>query len=354
MASETISSVVIVHTTKVIKVYGIKNKKMDLWPHTPVLSEGFLQVSPIHRLFFQVYGQDAPDAPAAVFLHGGPAAGCDPLRSHRFFDPSYYKIVVFDQRGSGRSEPNAGVDIEHAMMDNNTWTIVEDIEKLRIHLNISVWHVVFGGSWGSTLALAYSQTHTRYVKSLVLRGIFLFTQSDMDWLFETGGASELYPDKFEKYVSLIPEEERGSLIEAYHKRLTSTNEETRLEAARRFVEWELSISKVIVDTERLSRVLSDAKSFAPFALFECTFFKDKGYLRNSSQLLDDCWKISHLPVAIVHGRQDIVTRPSGAWALHKALPKSSISFIECAGHSDSEHGTERALVLAVDKMKQVA
>ena len=213
-----------------------------LYAHTPCLSEGFLEVSPVHRIFYQVHGQ--ADGPAAVFLHGGPAAGCNPDRAHRFFDPSFYKIVTFDQRGSGRSEPNAGVDTVAAMTDNNTWTIVEDIEKLRKHLNIPIWHLVFGGSWGSTLALAYSQTHPTMVKSMVLRGIFLFLKEDMAWLFECGGASSIYPDKFEKYVSVIPEDERHNMIEAYYKRLTSKDEAVKFEAAKRFVEWEISISKV--------------------------------------------------------------------------------------------------------------
>jgi proline iminopeptidase len=196
----------------------------------------------VHSIFYQVHGQQ--DGPAAVFLHGGPAAGCNPTRAHRFFDPSFYKIVTFDQRGSGRSEPNAGVDTEAAMTENNTWTIVEDIEKLRIHLDIPIWHLVFGGSWGSTLSLAYCQSHPLMVKSMVLRGIFLFLQEDMDWLFECGGASNIYPDKFEKYASIIPQSERGQMIEAYYKLLTSKDDAVKFEAAKRFVEWEISISKV--------------------------------------------------------------------------------------------------------------
>mmetsp|Transcript_1595 Transcript_1595/g.2545 ORF Transcript_1595/g.2545 Transcript_1595/m.2545 type:complete len:333 (-) Transcript_1595:111-1109(-) len=325
-----------------------------LYDHTPVVSEGFLQVSPVHRIFYQVYGQDYDTAPAAVFLHGGPAAGCDPLRAHRFFDPSFYKIVVFDQRGSGRSEPNAGVDTEKAMEDNNTWTLVEDIEKLRIHLSIPYWQLVFGGSFGSSLSLAYSQTYPSMVKSLVLRGIFLFLQEDMDWLFEVGGASEIYPDKFERYVGLIPEEERGNMIAAYRKRLTSTDDEVRFEAARRFVEWELNISKVHVCEERIKKTLSNARSFAPFALFECVFFEQKGYLTSPTQLLDNCSRIAHIPCTIVHGRQDIVCRPTCAWQLHKRLPLSTVEFIPNAGHSDSEPGTEAALVKATDAMKALA
>lgn len=214
----------------------------SLYEHTPVVSEGFLEVSDVHRIFYQVFGQST--GPACVFLHGGPAAGANPERAHRFFDPNFYKIVVFDQRGCGRSEPNAGVNLELAMEDNNTWSIVEDIEKLRKHLDIDIWHLVFGGSWGSTLSLAYSQSYPAVVKSLVLRGIFLFLKEDMDWLFQIGGASEIYPDAFEEYVSIIPEEERHDMIAAYYKRLTSPDEEIRFDAARRFAGWELKISKV--------------------------------------------------------------------------------------------------------------
>lgn len=323
----------------------------SLYKHTPVLTEGFLEVSPIHKIFYQVFGQR--DGPACVFLHGGPAAGSSPTRAHRFFDPSFYKIVVFDQRGCGRSEPNAGVDLKQAMTDNHTWTIVDDIEKLREHLAIPVWHLVFGGSWGSTLALAYSQTYPAMVKSLVLRGIFLFLKEDMDWLFQIGGASEIYPDKFEKYVSFIPEEERGDLITAYHKRLVSEDDAVRFEAARRFVGWEMSINKVTLDEKRLADVLSEPRAFTPFAFFECLFFKDGGYLRSPEQLLEDCPKISHLPVAIIHGRQDIVCRPSAAWKLHSRLPHSTVEFIANAGHSDSEPGLEEALVRATNNMKKI-
>jgi proline iminopeptidase len=324
---------------------------MSLYEHTPVLREGFLQVSPIHRIFYQVFGQES--GPPCVFLHGGPAAGCNPTRAHRFFDPNFYKIVVFDQRGSGRSEPNAGVDLEAAIQDNNTWSIVEDIEKLRVFLNVEVWHLVFGGSWGSTLALAYSQAYPAMVKSLVLRGIFLFLQEDMDWLFQIGGVSEIYPDKFEEYVTIIPEEERHDMIAAYYKLLTSPDEATRFDAARRFAGWELQVSKVFVDQTRISEVLGEPRSFAPFALFECLFFKEKGFLRSNTQLLDEAHKIAHIPTIIIHGRQDVVCRPSAAWKLHKLLPKSQIEYIPSAGHSDSEIGIEEALVRATNAMRTI-
>jgi len=279
------------------------------------------------------------------FLHGGPGAGSSP-RSRRFFDPSFYRIVVVDQRGAGKSTPNASLE------NNTTWDLVDDIERIRKHLHIEKWHIVFGGSWGSTLALAYSQTYPERVTSLVLRGVFLFDDESMKWLFQRG-ASEMYPDAWDKYISEIPAGERGDLLGAYYRRLTSEDITIRNKAARAFVEWELTISKLFADEKQIQQLLEDVKFYAPFARFECHYFIFGGWFNSENQLLEGCSKIAHIPCAIVHGRQDIVCRPRAAHELQKRLKNCTLEFIFDAGHSDSEPGIVDALVRATDRFKDL-
>eukprot|EP00928_Gymnodinium_smaydae_P013933 TRINITY_DN15048_c0_g1_i2.p1 TRINITY_DN15048_c0_g1~~TRINITY_DN15048_c0_g1_i2.p1 ORF type:complete len:406 (+),score=87.10 TRINITY_DN15048_c0_g1_i2:59-1276(+) len=295
----------------------------------------------LHELYVEEVGN--PNGKPALFLHGGPAAGISP--SHRqLYDPNIYRIILLDQRGAGKSRPNASLE------NNTTWHLVDDLEHLREELNIERWHVIYGGSWGSTLALAYAQRNATRVASMVLRGIFLFDHEDMAWLFEQGGASELFPDKFDKYRSIIPQGERGSLINAYYRRLTSENEKTRLQAAAHFVEWELSISKArALSDEAIMEELKDPAYILPFARAETHYFVHGGWFGRPRQLLDDCSSIEHIPVAIVHGRYDIVCRPRMAWELHKRLPLSTIEFADTSGHSGMEPITVDATIRALDR-----
>jgi len=218
-------------------------------------------------------------------------------------------------------------------------------------MGVDRWHVIYGGSWGSTLALAYAQRNSTRVGSMVLRGIFLFDHADMAWLFEEGGVSELFPDKFERYRSIIPQGERGSLINAYYRRLLSDNEKTRLQAAVHFVEWEMSISKVkALSEEVMQEELSKPMYVLPFARAEAHYFVHGGWFERPHQLLDDCKAIEHIPVSIVHGRYDVVCRPRMAWELHKRLPKSTVTFTDTSGHSAMEPNTVDATIRALDRI----
>eukprot|EP00927_Polykrikos_kofoidii_P077497 TRINITY_DN74434_c0_g1_i1.p1 TRINITY_DN74434_c0_g1~~TRINITY_DN74434_c0_g1_i1.p1 ORF type:complete len:388 (+),score=41.02 TRINITY_DN74434_c0_g1_i1:31-1194(+) len=299
----------------------------------------------LHQLFVEECGN--PEGKPALFLHGGPAAGTRPCH-RQLFDPSVYRIILLDQRGAGRSIPNASLEA------NTTWHLVDDLEQLREHLGIERWHVINGGSWGSTLALAYAQRNATRVASMVLRGVFLFDHADMAWLFEDGGVSEFFPDRFERYKSIITQGERGSLINAYYRRLTSGNEKMQLQAACHFIEWEMSISRIkgLTDAE-LKEALSDPKYVLPFARAEAHYFVHGGWFERPQQLLDDCKSIEHIPVSIVQGRYDVVCRPRMAWELHKRLPLSTIEFADTSGHSGMEANTIDATIRSLDKFGEL-
>lgn len=328
---------------KLSKAEALKSQRRGYFPECEPYDTGSLLVDKKadHRLYYEQSGN--PLGPPVVFLHGGPGAGSS-ARSRRNFDPEFYRIVVFDQRGAGKSTPNA------SLINNTTHHLVEDIERLRNHLEVQKWHIVFGGSWGSTLSLAYAEKYPERVGSLVLRGIFLFDQSSIKWLFQ-GGASEMYPDAWDRYIAPIPAGERGDLLGAYYRRLTSDNMVVRNQAARTFVEWELTISKLFSDESLISSLLKDEKFYAPFARFECHYFVHGGWFETEHELLDNVHKIAHIPCAIIHGRQDIVCRPRAAYELHKKMKNSTLEFIFDAGHSDSEPGIVDALVRATDRMK---
>ena len=296
-----------------------------------------------HQLYYEECGN--PRGKPALFLHGGPAAGLDPLY-RRFFDPAFYRIVLLDQRGAGKSRPSASLE------NNDTWHLVDDLELLREHCMVDRWHAVLGGSWGSTLALAYSQAFPSAVASMVLRGVFLFDNEDMRWLFEHG-ASEHFPDRWERFQAMVPACERGSMLGAYYRRLTCDDRETQLEAARRFVEWEMSISSLRPDFDQIDLALDDAEFFLPFARAEAHFFIHGGFMRRPRQLLDDCVHIEHIPVHIVHGRYDLVCRPRMAWDLHKRLPRSTIELTWDSGHSTAEARTIDAIVRATDRFRNL-
>ncbi len=306
--------------------------------HPPVepYRAGTLPVSDLHTLYYEEVG--SPDGRPAVFLHGGPGGGIEE-RYRRYFDPGQWRVVLFDQRGCGRSTPHA------ALRDNTTWDLVADIERLREHLGIERW-VVFGGSWGSTLALAYAERHPDRCLGLILRGIFLLRRKELLWFYQEG-ASWLFPDAWEAFLAPIPEVERGDLMSAYHRRLTSEDPEVRRVAARAWSIWEGSTSKLHPDPDLLEHFGEDRFAEA-FARIESHYFVNGAFLRSDTQLLDDATRIAHLPGVIVQGRYDVVCPAASAWALHKRWPASELRLIGDAGHSITEPGIVDALVQATD------
>ena len=309
----------------------------SLYPAIEPYRTGMLHVSPVHTLYYEESGN--PNGKPVVFLHGGPGGGTDG-KQRRFFDPAKYRIVLFDQRGCGKSEPHASLE------DNTTWHLVSDIEALRVHLGIEKWQV-FGGSWGSTLALAYAETHPSRVTELVLRGIFLVRDSELAWFYQWG-TSELFPDAWERYVEAIPEQERADFITAYHKRLTSDDPAVRARAAKAWSTWEAATSYLHVNSEYVARAGEDRFALA-FARIECHYFVNKGFFQRENQLLEDVGKIRHVPTVIVQGRYDVVCPVVTAWALHRAFPEADLRIVPDAGHSAFETGIVHELVAATDR-----
>jgi proline iminopeptidase len=300
---------------------------------------GHLRVSDVHEIYYEECGN--PHGKPAVFLHGGPGAGSD-RRARQFFDPRHYRIVVFDQRGCGRSRPSA------SLVENTTWHLVADIERLRKHLSIERW-LVFGGSWGSTLALAYSQAHPERVTELVLRGIFLLRYAEIRWFYQHG-ASEIFPDHFESYRDLIPPDERDDFLSAYHKRLTGQDQRSALAAARAWSVWEAATSFLRGNPDSMKRAAEDQFALA-VARIECHYFVNRGFLRSESQLIDDVPRIRHIPTTIVQGRYDVVCPATSAWDLHRAWPEAEMVIVPDAGHSAFEPGIAHELVTATDRYR---
>ncbi|MEK7859721.1 MAG: prolyl aminopeptidase [Elusimicrobiota bacterium] len=319
-----------------------KETPRPLFPPLKPYREGRLRVSKLHDLHFEECG--SPKGKPLIFLHGGPGGGTDPVY-RRYFDPKKWRIVLFDQRGCGKSTPHA------ELRENTTWDLVEDIEKLRRHLGIERW-VVFGGSWGSTLSLAYSQKHPARCKAIILRGIFLLRKKELDWFYQEGGTSALFPDLWERYVRPIPVRERGDMVRAYHKRLTSKSRKVRLEAAKAWSIWEGATSKLRLDPSLLKR-FGQGRFAESFARIECHYFINKGFLRKDTQLLDDVRKIRKIPAVIVQGRYDVICPMMSAWALHKAWPEAEFRVIPDAGHSMTELGTRSALIEAAERFSRL-
>lgn len=316
--------------------------RLRLYPPVPVRRSGHLQVSPLHELYWEESGN--PRGKPVVFLHGGPGGGTD-ARMRRFFDPKKYRIVLFDQRGCGRSRPHA------SLVDNTTWHLVGDIEALRAHLGIERWQV-FGGSWGSTLALAYAQVHPERVTELVLRGIFLLRPWEFRWFYESpDGTGALFPDLYEHFVRPIPPAERTDLMRAYYQRLTSDDPTIVREAARAWSIWEGATSFLKLNPDYLDK-FEDDDFAAAFARIECHYFINGGFLRAPSQLLDDVPKIRHIPAVIVQGRYDVVCPMKSAWDLHRAWPEAQLHIVPDAGHSAFEPGIIDQLVRATRKFAQ--
>jgi proline iminopeptidase len=327
-------------TPAVKKAAAPRGKLRELYPAIKPYASGILHVSKEHHLYFEECGN--PKGKPAVFLHGGPGGGTDE-KMRRFFDPKRYRIVLFDQRGSGKSEPHASLD------ENTTWDLVEDIEKLRDLLRIEKW-LVFGGSWGSTLALAYAETHPERVTELVLRGIFLLRRSELEWFYQNPqGAASIYPDLWESYVEVIPEAERGDMMAAYYKRLTSPDPEVLRRAATAWSVWEGATSYLRMKTEYVEKFKEDAAFAAAFARIECHYFVNKGFLKSDNQLIEEVGRIRHIPAVIVQGRYDMVCPMRSAWDLHKAWPEADLRIVGEAGHSAFEPGITSELVTATDR-----
>jgi proline iminopeptidase len=313
-------------------------EKRSFYPPLEPYRTGALPVSEVHTLYFEESGN--PDGKPVVFLHGGPGGGTD-AKQRRFFDPKKYRIVLFDQRGCGRSTPHA------SLADNTTWHLVSDIEALRVHLGIERWQV-FGGSWGSTLGLAYAEAHPECVTELVLRGVFLLQERELRWFYQWG-TSELFPDAWERYVAPIPPEEREDFIRAYYARLTSDDEGVRTNAAKAWSTWEAATSYLRVNADYVARAGEDEFALA-FARIECHYFINKGFFRSETELIDRIGRIRHIPAVIVQGRYDVVCPMVTAWQLHRAWPEADFRIVHDAGHSAYEPGTVHELVSATDAL----
>ena len=390
----------------------------QLYPPLDAYSTAFLQVSPIHRIYYEQSGN--PNGKPVIALHGGPGGGSDPtmrqytahrhrhtstsapltsspsqllippsppLSSRRYFDPAVYRIVLADQRGAGHSTPRAELE------ENTTWLLVDDIERIRKELHIEQWTIVFGGSWGSTLSLAYAETHPERVQSLVLRGIFLLRHKELQWFYQEG-ASLMFPDYFEPYLNAIPEAERGDLISAYHRRLTGSDEAEKLKAATAWSVWELSTSRLHVDPAYIARAADDAQFAIVFARIESHYFMHRGWMEEG-QLLRDAHRIAHIPGVIVSGRYeqlhqiqlpyscgfstpsrchrhpspvppvcrhsplssspryDMVCPHYSSYDLSKVWKKGTLRTVPDAGHSAKEPGIMHELILATDSFRDL-
>ena len=313
----------------------------ELFPEIKPYSSGTLRVSKLHTLHYEECGN--PRGVPLIFLHGGPGGGIDPVY-RRYFDPKQFRIVLFDQRGCGKSKPHA------ELRENTTWDLVADIERLREKLGIERW-LVFGGSWGSTLALAYAQTHPKPCRALVLRGIFLLRKSELEWFYQDG-ASQLFPDAWETYLEPIPQRERGDMMRAYYKRLTSRDRRVRMQAARAWSVWEGTTSKLFTDP-KLVKKFAGGRFADAFARIEAHYFVNKGFLDRDDQLLRGVARIRHIPAVIVQGRYDVVCPMRSAWDLHKAWPEAKLIVVPDSGHSMTEPGIRSALIAETERLARV-
>ncbi|MBD2725944.1 prolyl aminopeptidase [Nostoc sp. FACHB-892] len=310
----------------------------ELYPAIKPYLEGSLQVSDLHTIHFEESGN--PQGQPIVLLHGGPGGGCPPFY-RQYFHPEKWRLVMFDQRGCGKSTPHA------ELRENTTWDLVSDIEKLRQHLGIEKW-AVFGGSWGSTLSLAYSQTHPSRCTALILRGIFMLRQKELRWFYQEG-ASYIFPDAWEEYLKPIAIAERDDMIAAYYKRLTDPDLEIQLAAARAWSVWEASTSRLFLDPQLMQK-FGESEFASAFARIECHYFMNKGFLETEDQLLLNVNRIRHIPSVIVQGRYDVVCPMISAWELHRAWPEAEFIVVPDAGHSMSEPGICSALIEATDNI----
>ncbi|MFO1088559.1 MAG: prolyl aminopeptidase [Hyphomicrobiales bacterium] len=316
-------------------------ERRTAYPELQPYRTGYLPVGDGHSIYFEECGN--PRGKPVVMVHGGPGGGSNAFM-RRLHDPSVYRIVLFDQRGAGKSTPQA------SLVANTTWHLVADMEKLRDHLGIDRWQV-FGGSWGSTLSIAYAETHPDRVSELILRGIFLLTRREIEWFYQEG-ASWLFPDAWDRYLEPIPEAERADMIAAYYRRLTGDDPVERLRCARAWSQWEGSTISLLPDEARVARFGVDDFAIT-FASIECHYFVHGGFMEHDGQLLTNAHRLKDIPGVIVHGRYDVCTPPANAWRLKKVWPEVDLKFIADAGHTMTEPGIVHELVLATDRFRDV-
>ncbi|MEJ1157017.1 prolyl aminopeptidase [Prosthecomicrobium sp. N25] len=317
-------------------------ERLPLYPPLEPYRTGRIRVSEIHEIYYEECGN--PQGKPTLLVHGGPGGGSNPTM-RRLHDPAHYRIVLFDQRGCGRSTPHA------ELRENTTWDLVADMERLRVHLGIPVWQVV-GGSWGSTLALAYAQTHPGRVTELILRGIFTLRRKELHWFYQEG-ADHIFPDLFAPYRALIPPDERHDMIAAYHRRLVSDDPALRLAAARAWSTWEGGALSLLPDPGRVAAFAEDSYALA-FARIECHYFVNGGFFRSDGQLLEDVDRIRHIPGVIVHGRYDMCTPVFIAFDLADRWPEAELRIVPDAGHAVTEPGIVHELVTATDRFRGTA
>ncbi len=308
--------------------------RLSLYAPLDLFNEGFLETKDGHKVYFAECGN--PAGAPAVIVHGGPGGGSNPTM-RRFHDPRHYRIVLFDQRGCGRSLPNAAIE------NNTTWHLVEDMERLRQHLGIAQWQL-FGGSWGSTLALAYAITYPERVSALVLRGIFLLRQSELAWFYQDG-ARHLFPEAWEAFEQVIPEDERGDMIGAYYRRLTHPDPSVHMPAAEAWSVWEGTTLSLVQDPARVRAFAVPAYALA-FARIESHYFVNRGFFAEDGALLKQAHRLEALPGVIVHGRYDVVTPVRSAWDLKRAWPRAELRIVPDAGHAMTEPSIIHELVRA--------
>ena len=314
---------------------------MELFPNIEPFNTFSLPVSDLHTIYVEESGNK--NGKPVIFLHGGPGGGVDP-KYRRYFDPEKWRIIMFDQRGCGKSTPFAELE------ENTTWDLVSDIEKIRNHLSIDKW-VVFGGSWGSTLSLAYSQTHPDSCKGLILRGIFLVRKKELDWFYQEG-ANSVFPDRWESFLEPIPVEKRDNLMQAYYEILTGEDHSKKIEAAKAWSTWEGSTVKLLEDENFISD-FSDDKFAEAFARIECHYFMNNCWFDSDNHLIENMHKIKHIPGVIIHGRYDIVCPVIQAWDLHKAWPEADLHIIPDAGHSIFEDGIKNKILEYTDRFSNL-
>ena len=310
--------------------------RRGLFPEIEPFASGWMPTGSVHEVYYEECG--APNGRPALVLHGGPGGAVNP-GMRRYFDPAKWRTVLFDQRGCGKSRPNAVLE------DNTTWALIEDIERLRERCGIEKW-TVFGGSWGSTLSLAYAITHPERVDALVLRGIFLLTKPELHWFYQDG-ACHIFPDAWERFLAPIPEDERNDLMGAYYRRLTSDDAGVRSEAAVAWSSWEGDTVSVKGPAARPEK-FADPEFAVAFARIECWYFMNGGFFPEEDWIISNIDRIRHIPTWIAQGRFDVVTPMSGAWRLHKAFPEAKLEIIGDAGHASTEPGIIDALVRATD------
>jgi proline iminopeptidase len=320
----------------------MQRTRLGLFPPIEPFRSGRLAVTDGHELYFEEAGN--PHGIPVVILHGGPGGGCNPTM-RRFHDPRRFRIVLFDQRGCGRSTPHA------ALTANTTWDLVADIERLRRHLGIERWHVM-GGSWGSTLALAYAETCPEPVLSLLLRGVFLLRSAEIAWFYQEG-CNWLFPDAYEAFAAPIPELERYDMVSAYYRRLTDPDPATRLHAARAWSTYEGATLSLIQDPDRVRMFASDRYALA-FARIECHYFVNRGFFDRDDQILAHLHRIRNIPAVIVHGRYDVVTPLKNAWDLKAGWPEADLRIVADAGHAMTEVGIVEELVAAAARLADSA